>query len=104
MKTQNGMKKFSNHFGRWTAEDALLLYRASEALYHVAKCLSAVPCSHISTPLSVGLTNVCHICHGPPVTCTAMEYWLCHKDQYPSFKLASSGTQPGLGSCISHVH
>jgi len=26
MKTQNGMKEFPNHFGRWIAEDALPPY------------------------------------------------------------------------------
>ena len=76
---------------------------ATEALKHVAKCLSVVPCSYVPTQLSVGLRNVCHICHGPPVTCTAMGYWLCHKGQYPSFKFASSGTRPRVGSCISDV-
>jgi len=41
---------------------------ATEALKHVAKCLSGVPSSHIPTQLSVGLSNVSHMCDGPPVT------------------------------------
>ena len=38
---------------------------ATEAFKHVAKRLSAFPSSHVPTQLSVGLRNVCHICHGP---------------------------------------
>jgi len=64
VKTQNEMKKFPNHFGHWIAEDAPhTVSYATEALKRVAKRLPAVPCFHVPTQLSVGLRNVCHICH-----------------------------------------
>jgi len=104
VKTQNGIKVSKTLQSLDCRGCTTIILCATESLKHVAKRMSAVSSSHVSTQLSVGLRNVCHICHGSPVTCTAMEYWLCHKDQYPSYEFASSGTRPRLGSCISDVH